>query len=86
MKLVTVVIPCFNSGVTLPQTIESVKAQTYTNIEIIVVDDISEDNSLDVLKKFKKKIKIKKNKRKKHNNIIIDDGIGFGEIVKDKMK
>lgn len=43
MKLVTVVIPCFNSGATLPQTVESVKDQTYENIEIIVVDDGSTD-------------------------------------------
>lgn len=43
MKLVTVVIPCFNSGITLPQTVESVKAQTHKNIEIIVVDDGSTD-------------------------------------------
>ena len=43
MKLVTVVIPCFNSGATLPQTVESVKAQSYENIEIIIVDDGSND-------------------------------------------
>jgi glycosyltransferase involved in cell wall biosynthesis len=43
VKLVTVVIPCFNSGVTLPQTVESVKAQSHTNIEIIIVDDGSTD-------------------------------------------
>ena len=43
MKLVTVVIPCFNSGATLSQTVESVKAQSYENIEIIIVDDGSND-------------------------------------------
>jgi glycosyltransferase involved in cell wall biosynthesis len=43
LKLVTVVIPCYNSGCTLVQTVEAVKAQTYKNIEIIVVDDGSND-------------------------------------------
>lgn len=43
MTSVTVVIPCFNSGATLGQTVDSVKAQTHKNIEIIVVDDGSTD-------------------------------------------
>ena len=43
MTSVTVVIPCFNSGATLEQTVDSVKAQTHKNIEIIVVDDGSTD-------------------------------------------
>jgi glycosyltransferase involved in cell wall biosynthesis len=37
--LVSVIIPCFNSGATINKTIDSVKNQTYLNIEIIVVDD-----------------------------------------------
>jgi glycosyltransferase involved in cell wall biosynthesis len=39
MELISVVIPCYNSGATLEQTIASVKAQTWPNLEIIVVDD-----------------------------------------------
>jgi glycosyltransferase involved in cell wall biosynthesis len=38
-ELISVVIPCYNSGATLRQTLASVKAQTWTNFEIIVVDD-----------------------------------------------
>lgn len=37
------VIPCYNSGNTLEDTLTSVKAQTWTNIEIVVVDDGSTD-------------------------------------------
>ena len=52
LPLVSVVIPNYNYGRYLPETIESVLGQSYPNIEIIVVDDESTDNSVDVLKKF----------------------------------
>jgi hypothetical protein len=43
--LVSVVITTFNSGLYLPETLESVFAQTYPNIEVIVVDDGSTDDT-----------------------------------------
>lgn len=50
--LVTVVIPCYNSSAYVSEAIESVLAQTYAPIEIIVVDDGSTDNSKAIIKKF----------------------------------
>jgi len=42
-KLVSVVIPCFNAASSLMRTIESIRNQNYSNIEVTVVDDASTD-------------------------------------------
>lgn len=55
---VTIVTPAFNQGHTIGETIESVLAQTYPNIEYIVIDDGSTDNTADVLKDYKARIQI----------------------------
>lgn len=50
--LVSVVIPVYNSSVTIVRALNSVINQTYKNIEIIVVDDGSSDSSLDLIYDF----------------------------------
>ena len=55
--LVSVIIPNYNYGHFLAQSIDSVLAQTYPNIEIIVVDDGSSDDSAEVLMTYSDKIK-----------------------------
>ncbi len=39
MQRVSVVIPCYNSGATIRQTVDSVLSQTWGNVEVIVIDD-----------------------------------------------
>jgi glycosyltransferase involved in cell wall biosynthesis len=47
--LVSVIIPCYNAEKYIIQTLETVFAQSYTNYEIIVIDDGSTDNSYAIL-------------------------------------
>ena len=49
---VTVVTPSWNSERYIEATIESVQAQTYTNWEMIIVDDCSTDATVEIVKKF----------------------------------
>lgn len=66
--LVSVVITCYNLEKYIGRCIESVINQTYNNLEIIIVNDCSTDNSLKVIKEFAKcdnRIKIV-NLRKNH--------------------
>ncbi|MCT7911792.1 glycosyltransferase family 2 protein [Arcobacter lacus] len=52
--LVSVVIPCYNHQYYVEKSLKSVINQTYKNIEIIVIDDGSKDNSVKVLKELQK--------------------------------
>ena len=57
-NLVSVIIPVYNSEKYLEECLDSILNQTYENIEIIAIDDGSEDSSLDILKKYSDKIRI----------------------------
>jgi len=49
MSLITVIIPVYNGEKTIRETIESVLNQTYSNFELLVINDESTDSTLDLL-------------------------------------
>lgn len=54
--LVSIVIPCFNSEKWISETLSSVFSQTYTNIEVIVVDDGSIDRTKEIVLGYNKPV------------------------------
>ncbi len=56
--LVSVILPTYNRAWTLKTAIDSVLFQDYPNIELIVIDDGSRDNTRQLLKEYKNQIKV----------------------------
>jgi len=53
---ISIITPSFNSGKTIEETIKSVLSQTYKDIEYIIIDGGSKDNTLEIIEKYKDKI------------------------------
>lgn len=53
--LVSIITVCYNSSLTIENTIKSVLDQTYNNIEYIIVDGNSTDSTLDIVKSYQKR-------------------------------
>ena len=54
-ELVSVIVPIFNTEMYLKQCVSSIVNQSYTHLEIILVDDGSTDKSLSICQEFQKK-------------------------------
>jgi glycosyltransferase involved in cell wall biosynthesis len=54
--LISIITVCLNDGKYLEETIKSVINQTYSNIEYIIIDGGSTDNTIDIIKKYESKI------------------------------
>lgn len=59
MELISVVVICYNAETTIIETLESVKNQTYSNIELVISDDCSKDSTVAIAKEW-----IEKNKKR----------------------
>lgn len=55
--LVSIITPAYNAAAYIAETIESVLAQTYTNWEMLIVNDCSKDNTPEIVESYAKKDK-----------------------------
>lgn len=55
---VSIITPTYNSAQTVRDTIESVLSQDYDNIEYIIIDGYSKDNTLDIIKEYSDQIAV----------------------------
>lgn len=65
--VVSVILPVYNAGKFLPECLESLRQQSYQDIEIIAIDDFSKDDSVAILRQFQRDFKrfvIYKNKKR----------------------
>lgn len=53
---VSVITPCYNSGSTIEKTLECMENQTYKNIEYIIIDGGSTDNTLDIIEQHRDRL------------------------------
>ena len=61
--LISIIIPVYNAEKFIEDTINTVINQTYDNYEIILIDDCSTDNSVNIINKYlNEDIKLYKNK------------------------
>jgi glycosyltransferase involved in cell wall biosynthesis len=49
---ISIITPTFNTEKVIKECIESILAQTYQNIEFIIIDSVSEDNTIDIIKSY----------------------------------
>lgn len=72
-QLVSIVVITYNSAKFILETLESIHSQTYSNIELIISDDFSLDNTIEICEEF-----IAKNKSRFVNVTLLRSTINYG--------
>ena len=52
--LVSIITPSYNSEKFISETINSITKQTYTNWELLITDDLSTDNTIEIVESYVK--------------------------------
>lgn len=67
-SLVSIIVPTYNSSKTIAQCLDSVRSQTYRNIEIIVCDNFSDDGTVDIARRYRASILFRGRERAAQKN------------------
>lgn len=73
MPLVSVPVITYNSSKTVLETLDSIKDQTYQNIELIISDDCSTDNTVEICKKW-----VLENENRFVRSVILESQVNTG--------
>ena len=79
---ISIVIPSFNQGIYLEETIKTILNQDYPNLELILIDGESTDNTINIIKKYEKYFKYWVSEKDSGQSNAINKGLKFasGEI------
>ena len=83
MSLVSIIVPVYNVEKYLDKCLKNLVNQTYSNIEIIIIDDCSTDNSYNIIKKYEKYKNIKIIHNKENLGISAARNIGLKQAQGD---
>ncbi|MFN7093830.1 MAG: glycosyltransferase [Burkholderiales bacterium] len=84
MPKITVMIPSYNHAKFIGEAIQSVLNQSFQDFEVLVVDDCSSDNSVEVIKQFNdRRINLRVNKENQGANYVVNQmiGLAMGEYL-----
>ena len=82
-KKISVIVAVYNTEKYVEKCLSSLLNQTYQNLEIIVVEDGSTDNSKEVLKKYSHNDKIKLIYNKKNSGLSYSRNVGLENAIGD---
>lgn len=80
LPLVTLIAVCYNHEKFLVETLDSINLQTYPNIELIIIDDCSQDRSVDIINEW-----INKNRRNSCNFIAHKENVGLNATLNEAL-
>ena len=83
LKRITVVTPSFNQGEFIDKTIDSVLSQGYENLEYIVIDGGSSDQSVEIIRKYEKHLYYWVSEKDRGQSHAINKGLarGSGDLM-----